>query len=79
VPHPVWGEEVAAAVVLRRPVSESELVAWCRDRLASFKCPGKLHIVDAIPKTATGKVQRLDVAARFAADASASGAGSGPA
>ena len=79
VPHPVWGEEVAAAVVLRRPVSESELVAWCRDRLAPFKCPGKLHIVDAIPKTATGKVQRLDVAARFAADASASGAGSGPA
>jgi acyl-CoA synthetase (AMP-forming)/AMP-acid ligase II len=66
VPHPVWGEEVAAAVVLRQPVPEAELVAWCRDRLASFKCPGRLHVVDAIPRTATGKIQRLAVAARFA-------------
>jgi acyl-CoA synthetase (AMP-forming)/AMP-acid ligase II len=66
VAHPVWGEEVAAAVVLRQPASEKELLGWCRDRLAAFKCPGRLHIVDAIPKTATGKVQRLNVAARFA-------------
>ncbi|MFN2569215.1 MAG: acyl--CoA ligase [Candidatus Dormibacteria bacterium] len=65
VPHPVWGEEVAAAVVLRHTVSDSELLAWCRERLAAFKCPGQLHIVEAIPRTATGKVQRLSVAARF--------------
>jgi acyl-CoA synthetase (AMP-forming)/AMP-acid ligase II len=71
VAHPVWGEEVAAAVVLRQPVSESELVGWCRDRLAAFKCPARLHIVDAIPKTATGKVQRLSVAARFGPNAGA--------
>ena len=66
VPHPVWGEEVAAAVVLRQPVAEAELLAWCRDRLAGFKCPGRLHVVEAIPRTATGKVQRLSVAAGFA-------------
>jgi oxalate---CoA ligase len=68
VPHPVWGEQVAAAVVLRRPVAEAELLAWCRDRLAGFKCPGQLHVVEAIPRTATGKIQRLSVAASFASD-----------
>jgi acyl-CoA synthetase (AMP-forming)/AMP-acid ligase II len=67
VPHPVWGEVVAAAVVLHEPVAEAELLAWCRDRLAGFKCPDQLHVVEAIPRTATGKVQRLTVAARFAA------------
>jgi acyl-CoA synthetase (AMP-forming)/AMP-acid ligase II len=82
VAHPVWGEEVAAAVVLRGPASDSELIAWCRDRLAAFKCPEHLHIVDAIPKTATGKVQRLSVAARFApmpgVPAPGADAGAGP-
>lgn len=66
VPHPTWGEEVAAAVVLRRPASESEILAWCRDRLADFKCPKKLYTVESIPRTATGKVQRLNVAATLA-------------
>jgi len=66
VPHPVWGEVVAAAVVLHEPVAEAELLAWCRDRLAGFKCPDHLHVVEAIPRTATGKIQRLSVAARFA-------------
>jgi acyl-coenzyme A synthetase/AMP-(fatty) acid ligase len=47
-------------------VAEAELLAWWRDRLAGFKCPDQLHVVDAIPRTATGKVQRLSVAARFA-------------
>jgi acyl-CoA synthetase (AMP-forming)/AMP-acid ligase II len=71
VAHPVWGEEVAAAVVLSEPVAEAELQAWCKDRLAAFKCPGRLHIVEAIPRTATGKIQRLSVAARFASAAEA--------
>jgi len=64
-PHPIWGEEVAAAVVLRSPAEESELVKHCRDRLADFKCPRKIHIVDSIPRTATGKIQRRVVAAAF--------------
>jgi acyl-CoA synthetase (AMP-forming)/AMP-acid ligase II len=66
VPHPTWGEEVAAAVVLREPATEAELIAYCRDRLAEFKCPKKLYIVKSIPRTATGKVQRLNVAAELA-------------
>ncbi|MBI3695149.1 MAG: AMP-binding protein [Acidobacteria bacterium] len=62
VPHPTWGEEVAAAVVLREPASEADLTAFCRERLADFKCPKKIYTVEAIPRTATGKVQRRVVA-----------------
>jgi acyl-CoA synthetase (AMP-forming)/AMP-acid ligase II len=66
VPHPTWGEEVGAAVVLSRPVSERELLAFARSRLADFKVPRHLHIVESIPKTPTGKVQRRFVAEQFA-------------
>ena len=62
-PHPTWGEVVAAAVVLREPVSEKELLAFARERLADFKVPKRLFIVEAIPRTATGKIQRRSVAA----------------
>jgi acyl-CoA synthetase (AMP-forming)/AMP-acid ligase II len=63
VPHPTWGEEVAAAMVLSAPATEKELLAFCRQRLADFKVPKRLYIVDSIPRTPTGKVQR-----RFVAD-----------
>jgi acyl-CoA synthetase (AMP-forming)/AMP-acid ligase II len=65
VPHPTWGEEVAAAVVLRSPAGEAEILAHCRERMSEFKCPKKLHIVTEIPRTVTGKIQRLNVAAAF--------------
>jgi acyl-CoA synthetase (AMP-forming)/AMP-acid ligase II len=66
IPHPTWGEEVAAAVVLRKPATEAELLAYCREHLAEFKRPKKLFLVESIPRTATGKVQRLNVAAELA-------------
>src|SRR5271155_3004406 len=50
VPHPTWGEEVEAAVVLREPQPESAILAHCRARLADFKCPKKLYIVTTIPR-----------------------------
>jgi acyl-CoA synthetase (AMP-forming)/AMP-acid ligase II len=58
MPHPTWGEEVAAAVVLNAPATEKELLAFSRERLADFKVPKHLFIVDSIPRTPTGKVQR---------------------
>ena len=64
-PHPTWGEEVAAAVVLKEPVSEKELLAFARERLADYKVPKKLYIVEEIPRGATGKIQRRNVAASF--------------
>ncbi len=66
VPHPTWGEEVAAAVVLKEPQTEAQLLAYCKDRLADFKRPKKFYIVETIPRTATGKIQRGAVAKALA-------------
>ncbi len=67
VPHRTWGEEVAAAVVLRGEASADDLLRYCRGLLADFKAPKTIYIVDAIPRTATGKVQRRNVAAALGA------------
>jgi fatty-acyl-CoA synthase len=58
-PDDKWGEVPVAFVELRegRRASEAELKAHCRDHLAHFKCP-KAILFEAIPKTATGKVQK---------------------
>ena len=63
VPHSTHGEVPSAAVVVNSRVSEKELISHCREHLSDFKCPRTIHIVDAIPRTATGKVQRRIVAA----------------
>ena len=70
--HPTWGEEVAAAVVLREGAAakEAEILAFCRERLADFKRPKQIFITDAIPRTATGKIQRRVVAQAFSAQPS---------
>jgi acyl-CoA synthetase (AMP-forming)/AMP-acid ligase II len=65
VPDPKYGEEVHGAVVLKGNAEAEEIVAFCRDRLADFKVPKKIHIADALPRTATGKIQRRHVAAHF--------------
>ncbi len=70
VPHPTWGEEVEAVVVLRPAEGGSaatvpELVAFCKERLAEYKRPKQIHISDAIPRTATGKIQRRVVAEAY--------------
>jgi acyl-CoA synthetase (AMP-forming)/AMP-acid ligase II len=66
VPHKSWGEEVAAAVTLKEPATEADLLAFCKERLADFKRPKQIHITEAIPRTATGKIQRRVVAQAFA-------------
>ena len=65
VPDPKYGEEIAAAVVLRGAASSQELQAFCKTRLADFEVPKLIHLVSAIPKNAMGKVQRRDLAAFF--------------
>jgi len=65
VPHATWGEEVAAAVVVREPVSEAVLLAYCSERLAEFKRPKQIHITDALPRTATGKILRGAIAKSY--------------
>jgi acyl-CoA synthetase (AMP-forming)/AMP-acid ligase II len=58
LPDAKYGESVGAAVVMRSALSEDALRAHCGDRLAAFKVPVRVHVVDAIPKGPTGKVQR---------------------
>jgi acyl-CoA synthetase (AMP-forming)/AMP-acid ligase II len=58
-----YGEEVAAAVSLSGEADEASLIAYCRERLAAFKVPREVHILEAIPRTPTGKLQRRRVAA----------------
>jgi acyl-CoA synthetase (AMP-forming)/AMP-acid ligase II len=65
VAHPTYGEEVVAAVVLRQAASEADLLAFCKERLTDYKRPKKIHITDTIPRTATGKIQRRNVAQSF--------------
>ena len=69
VPHPTHGEEPSAAVVLSGEATPAELIAYCKTRLADFKCPRVIHIVDAIPRGATGKLQRRFVAEAFSKQA----------
>ena len=57
-----YGEEVAAAVALSGDADERTLIDHCVERLAAFKVPRTIHILDSIPRTATGKLQRRRVA-----------------
>jgi acyl-CoA synthetase (AMP-forming)/AMP-acid ligase II len=66
VPHQTWGEEVAAAVVVKQPITEQELLAYCKERLADYKRPKQIFITETIPRTATGKIQRGMVAKAYA-------------
>lgn len=60
VEHEEWGEEVHAAVVAEAnmPLEPELLRAWARERLAGFKCPREIEVVDSLPRTATGKLKR---------------------
>jgi fatty-acyl-CoA synthase len=61
VPHEKWGETPKALVVLKpgTKLSEAELIAFSREHLAHFKCPTSVEFLDALPRTATGKLQKF--------------------
>jgi acyl-CoA synthetase (AMP-forming)/AMP-acid ligase II len=65
VPDEKYGEEVAAAVSLNSEVTEPELIDYCRERLTTFKVPKQIFVLDAVPRTATGKLQRRRIAAQL--------------
>lgn len=79
VPDARWGESVHAVVVLQAdaPLASADeavvleaLVAWCRTRLAGYKCPRSLQAVDALPLSAAGKVLKTTLRAEHARRAS---------
>jgi acyl-CoA synthetase (AMP-forming)/AMP-acid ligase II len=67
MPHNKLGEEVAAAVVLKEGASatEKDLRDYTASRLADFKVPRKILLMDEIPKGATGKLQRIGMAQKL--------------
>jgi acyl carrier protein len=67
VPHASLGDDVGAAVVLRHgsELTESLIREYMLDRIAAFKVPEKVFIVEEIPKGATGKVNRAKLSERF--------------
>lgn len=69
VPDALYGEEVAAVVVLKAGASttEDEVIDYCRARLADFKCPKTVHFVEDIPKGPTGKLLKRELAKMLSA------------
>ena len=63
VPDPLYGEEVAAFLVLKdgMNVSEEDLLSYCRQRLADYKCPKTIRFVAEIPKGPTGKLLKREL------------------
>ena len=67
VPHKILGEEVGLAVVLKKNefADKKILKAFCEHRLAKFKVPTKILILEEIPKGSTGKLQRIGLAKKL--------------
>ena len=67
VPHEKWGETPKALVVLRdgEAVTEGEIMAFCRDNLAHFKCPTSIEFRADLPRTATGKLQKFKLREKY--------------
>ncbi|MBC8100554.1 MAG: 2-succinylbenzoate-CoA ligase, partial [Armatimonadetes bacterium] len=68
IPNAEWGQQVVAAVMLHPAtnVTPEALIAFCRTLLAGYKTPRQLRIVDALPLTASGKIERRAVSALWA-------------
>ena len=67
VPHPDFGEAVTAVVVPRAGASpsEAELIAALKSRLANFKVPKRVYVVEELPRNAMGKVQKNVLRERY--------------
>jgi acyl-CoA synthetase (AMP-forming)/AMP-acid ligase II len=63
VPDERWGE-VPKAVVVARPgaaIDTPEVLAWCRERIAGFKCPKTIDVLAELPRNPTGKILKKDL------------------
>jgi long-chain acyl-CoA synthetase len=63
MPDKVYGEEIKAFVVLKRPgaITESELMSFCKEKLPSYKRPKSIVFMEALPKSAVGKILRREL------------------
>jgi len=51
-------EIIKAFVALKEEANKREHIEWCRDKLSPYKCPSEIEFIEAIPKSASGKVSR---------------------
>ena len=67
VPHEKWGETVKALVVIAEgeSASEQELIEYCREKMAHYKCPTSIEVRDELARTATGKLQKFKLRAPY--------------
>ena len=67
IPDEKWGESVTAAIAVKPglEVTESELIAFCKERLAKYKSPQKIAFYNSLPKSAMGKILRKELRAPF--------------
>ena len=65
VPDDEWGERVHAIVELRAGVEPADLIGFCRDHLAHYKCPRTVDVVDVLPRDPNGKVRKTELRAPF--------------
>jgi acyl-CoA synthetase (AMP-forming)/AMP-acid ligase II len=65
VPDERWGEAVKAVVTLEGDATETELIAWSRERLAHYKCPKSVDIKDELPRNPTGKVLKRELRRQY--------------
>jgi len=61
VPDEKWGEVVKAVVSLEGDATEQELIAFCREHLAAYKCPKTVDIKNELPRNPTGKILKKDL------------------
>ena len=71
VPDEKWGEMVTAIVVVGEgeKVTEEEIIAHCRGKIAGYKIPKRVEFRDGLARTATGKIQKFKLRQGFWADA----------
>jgi len=67
IPHEEMGEEVKAFVVLKEShsVAAADLIAWTKERIASYKYPRHVEFLKALPMSATGKILKKELRSRF--------------
>jgi acyl-CoA synthetase (AMP-forming)/AMP-acid ligase II len=71
VPHPKWVEAVHAVVVPKpgETIDPDDIIAFTKERLASYKCPKTIDVVEAMPRNTTGKILKRELRARHSATA----------
>lgn len=63
IPDRIWGEAIKAVIVIKsgQKATEREIIEFCRERIAGFKCPKSVDFLQALPKSAAGKILRKDI------------------